>query len=72
VSFIIPLNPSGEIAKYRAHIDKLSHIDSPEIFGLHPSADITFRLKESLAMINTIIETRPKEGGIVGGKSREE
>lgn len=34
--------------------------DDPSIFGLHPNADLTFRLKESLEMMNTIMETRPK------------
>lgn len=42
------------------------------MFGLHSNADLTFRLKESTEMINTIMETRPKDGGSGGGKSREE
>lgn len=46
--------------------------DDPSIFGLHPNADLTFRLKESLEMINTIMETRPKESSAGGGKTREE
>ena len=47
-------------------------MDNPEVFGLHVNADITFRLKESLEMINTIMETRPKESNMGGGKTREE
>lgn len=46
--------------------------DDPSIFGLHPNADLTFRLKESLEMINTIMETRPKESSTGTGKTREE
>lgn len=42
------------------------------MFGLHVNADITFRLKESLEMINTIMDTRPKESNVGGGKTREE
>jgi len=37
------------------------------VFGLHPNADLTFRLKESLEMILVLTETRPKDSG--GGNS---
>ena len=46
--------------------------DSPIIFGLHPNADLTFRLKESVEMINTLVDTQPKEASSSGGKSRED
>lgn len=46
--------------------------DSPVIFGLHPNADLTFRMKESLEMINTLVDTQPKDSGSSGGKSKEE
>jgi dynein heavy chain len=42
-------------------------VDNPEVFGLHPNADLTFRMKESTEMINTLSETRPKDSG--GGSS---
>lgn len=47
-------------------------IDSPEIFGLHANADLNFRQKESIEMIDTIIQTRPKDSSAGGGKTREE
>jgi dynein heavy chain len=47
--------------------------DTPAIFGLHPNADLTFRLKESNEMINTLLDIQPKDSGGGGsGKSREE
>jgi len=46
--------------------------DSPVIFGLHANADLTFRLKESLEMINVLVDTQPKEAGGSGGLSRED
>lgn len=46
--------------------------DNPEIFGLHSNSDLNFRLKESIEMIDTIIETRPKDSSSGGGKTREE
>jgi len=65
--------PQGtEIQKYREYIDTLPAIDSPEIFGLHPNADLTFRLKESKEMIDTILDTRPKDSTGGAGKTKEE
>jgi len=46
--------------------------DNPPIFGLHPNADLTFRLKQSLEMINTLLDIQPKESSGGSGKSREE
>ena len=68
----IPQNSSAELSKYKEYIDTVPAIDSPEVFGLHSNADLTFRLKESMEMINTIMETRPKDSGDSGGKTREE
>jgi dynein heavy chain len=68
----IPANPMMEITKYQEYITTIPTIDNPEIFGLHKNADLTFRLKESLEMINTIMDTRPKDSSVGGGKTREE
>lgn len=46
--------------------------DNPPIFGLHPNADLTFSLKESTEMLNTLIDTQPKDSGGGSGKSLEE
>lgn len=43
--------------------------DIPAVFGLNNNADLTFRMKESLAMINTLLETMPKDTGGGSGKS---
>jgi len=50
----IPSNPNNEISKFREFIDTVPPVDSPEVFGLHPNADLTFRMKESIEMINTL------------------
>ena len=68
----IPANPNNEIAKYREYIDNVPSVDNPEVFGLHPNADLTFRLKESLEMILTLTETRPKDSGGGSGISRDD
>lgn len=61
-----------EIDDYRKMVAHFPEIDSPEMFGLHPNADLTFRTKEAKIMLNTLGETQPKSGGSGGGQSREE
>jgi len=61
-----------EHGNYRKYIESFPEIDSPEIFGLHPNADLTFRVKEVNALFKTLGETQPKGGGGDGGVSREE
>jgi dynein heavy chain len=61
------------IGQYHNYIKSFPEIDSPEIFGLHPNADLTFRVKEVTALFATLGETQPKGGAGGGdGKSREE
>lgn len=61
-----------EIQKYHEYINSFPEKDSPVIFGLNVSADLTFRLAESQSMINTLIDTMPKEGGGGSGLTKED
>jgi dynein heavy chain len=62
-----------ELEDFMTYIQKFPEIDSPEILGLHPNADLTFRFKEVTQLLDTIVETQPKQSGNVsGGKTREE
>jgi len=61
-----------EIAQFRLAIENLPAQESPEIFGLHTNADLTFRTLQVAGSISTIIETMPKSGGGGGGMSPEE
>ena len=61
-----------EHSDYRKFIESFPEIDSPEVFGLHPNADLTFRVKEATALLHTLGETQPKGGGDNGGVSRED
>jgi len=72
-NFVYKCENYESIGQYHEYIKKFPEIDSPEIFGLHPNADLTFRVKEVTALFNTLGETQPKGGGGGGGgKSREE
>jgi dynein heavy chain len=61
-----------DLEAYRRYISSFPEIDSPEIFGLHPNADLTFRVKEVNALVATMSETQPKSTGGGSGKSMDE
>lgn len=61
-----------DISSYRDYIETIPPVDSPLIFGLHPNADITYRIKEAAEMLTTIVETQPKESSAAAGKSVDE
>ena len=63
---------SESIDVYRSYCKTFPEIDSPEIFGLHPNADLTYRVKEVNLLLNTLSETQPKGGGASVGVSRED
>ena len=66
-SYIIPA--PNEWPKYIEYINTMPEKDSPTVFGLHGTADMSYRLRESLHMLNTLIDTMPKESGGIGGKT---
>ena len=53
------------------HIRGLPINDTPEMFGLHENANITFALNETYALLNGILRLQPKSSA-GGGQSREE
>jgi len=69
-SYVVP--DRNEIPKYMEYINSMPEKDSPTVFGLNPSADMSFRLQESSAMLNVLIDTMPKDTSGSGGKTKEE
>jgi dynein heavy chain len=61
-----------EHSRFLEYINRMPGADAPPIFGLHPNADLTFRKNESIAMINTLVETMPKDDSGGSGKSFEQ
>jgi dynein heavy chain len=45
----------GSIDQYREIIEKFPVFESPEVFGMHENANITFQLKESKVALDTIL-----------------
>jgi len=68
--YTVPAFP--EHADFRKYIEQFPELDSPETFGLHPNADLTYCVKEATALFKTLGETQPKGGGGDGGVSRED
>ncbi|XP_014674130.1 PREDICTED: dynein heavy chain 1, axonemal-like [Priapulus caudatus] len=56
---------------YTAYIRGLPINDTPEIFGLHENANITFAQNETFALLNGLLLLQPKSSS-GGGQSREE
>ena len=54
------------------YIENLPLVDDPEIFGLHGNADLAYRSSQTKAVLGTILDIQPKEGGGGGGLTREE
>ncbi|KAG5316447.1 DYH8 protein, partial [Acromyrmex insinuator] len=66
-----PLLVLKQVSDYLKAIDIMSPVDSPQVYGLHPNADITYQSNTTQIVLDTIISVQPKEAGAVGVESRE-
>jgi len=69
--FKTPSN-SGNTKDILEHIDTAFPQESPTAFGLHPNAEIGFRLMQADTMFNNIRELQPRGSGGGGGMSQTE
>jgi dynein heavy chain len=70
-NYAIPMGT--EIDVFRNAIEALPAQDTPELFGLHANADLTFRALQVADVVAVIESTMPKDGSTgSGGESREE
>lgn len=70
VSYVIP--PEGSKDDYIAAIDELPLVNSPEVFGLHPNAEIGYYTQAVKEMWSLLIELQPQAGASGEGISRED
>lgn len=59
------------IQHYIDYINSLPINDTPEVFGLHGNADITYQINTAKGILDTILSVQPKESGGGSGESRE-
>ena len=69
--YIIPA--FDEIVKQRDFVrDTYPDVDPPEAFGMTPNADITYRTRQAIDALSTILEVQPRGAAASGGISRED
>ncbi|XP_052229952.1 dynein axonemal heavy chain 5-like isoform X5 [Dreissena polymorpha] len=57
--------------EYMDFINALNNTDTPEVFGLHPNADITYSSKTAKIILDTVLSIQPKDSSGGGGETRE-
>ena len=62
----------GSLASFKQYIASLPLIDSPEVFGLHENANITYQAQESDKIIQTVLSIQPRLTSGAGGKSQDD
>lgn len=60
VDYVIP--PEGELEDYLEFIEGLPLVNSPDVFGLHPNAEIGYFTLAAKEMWNNLIELQPQTG----------
>ena len=53
----------GKLEDVLDFVEHLPLIDSPEAFGLHPNADITYQSNMAKDVLDTIMNIQPKDSG---------
>ncbi|XP_022239106.1 dynein heavy chain 8, axonemal-like [Limulus polyphemus] len=61
----------SSINQYINFIQELPSVDSPQAFGLHSNADITYQNSTATDILNTILSIQPKDASSGGGATRE-
>jgi dynein heavy chain len=64
--------PESDVGAVKAYINQLPLEDDPEVFGLHPNANITFEQKIVREFMETILLIQPRISGGKAVKSTEE
>ncbi|CAL7939586.1 unnamed protein product [Xylocopa violacea] len=70
VDYVIP--PNGEHDDYLKFIEELPLVNTPEVFGLHPNAEIGYFTLAAKEMWSNLIELQPQADVIGVGVSKEE
>ncbi|KAH8295402.1 hypothetical protein KR018_010894 [Drosophila ironensis] len=72
VDYCLPDEETVLKEDYIAHIDKLPLVNKPDVFGLHPNAEIGYYTAAARSIWNSLIELQPQTGEGTGGISRDD
>ena len=70
VDYHIP--PIGSRDQYLKEIDQLPLTNSPDVFGLHPNAEIGYLTNTVKDIWKQLVDLQPRTAGAIGGISREQ
>jgi len=59
--YFIP--PDGPLESYQAYLASLPPREAPEVFGMHPNANISFQLSETRRLVDAIALMQPRVSG---------
>ncbi|KNE58518.1 hypothetical protein AMAG_04085 [Allomyces macrogynus ATCC 38327] len=62
----------GNLASFRAHIDKLPFTEDPSVFGMHENANVSYQLQETKRLLKTVLDVQPRLVSSGVGKSPED
>lgn len=62
----------GPLSDAKAYIEGLPLDEDPEVFGLHPNANIAFEDKTVSAFTDTILTMQPRVASAAGGRTPDE
>ncbi|PAA83928.1 hypothetical protein BOX15_Mlig010548g3 [Macrostomum lignano] len=67
--YSIPKFP--KLTEYLEYIQSLPAYDTPQVFGLHANADISYQGRTTKAILDCILSIQPKDSGGGSGETRE-
>ena len=64
--------PEGDLKSVRDFVNALPLTEAPEVFGMHPNANITFQMQETKKMMDAVLSIQPRATAAEGGRSPDE
>jgi hypothetical protein len=58
--------------RYNAYVDTFPFADDPDIFGLHPNANIAYQAAEGAEMLGNVLAVQPRLSSGAGEKSPDD
>ncbi|KAJ9531756.1 hypothetical protein QJQ45_021904, partial [Haematococcus lacustris] len=62
----------GPLESYREYLRALPASEAPEVFGMHPNANISFQLQETRRLVDAILSIQPRVSASSSGRSSDE